>query len=619
MESFNARDLPPEEVARTFVPPPKFSDVLAGTSSLIVGPRGSGKTTLLKMLQIEALESWEHSDAEFLLKEVNYPTVFVATDRRWSNQLSSLGRYGLDDDNASLLAMAAYTTQVLRALVNTMIARTRSVSGDEVRTICRTEMTQTAEAELVRFLAETWQLTPRLASLVSLRQALTSRLVRIRNIAILSSSLRSGEEQFCNEEVSMLSLPFLDAVVMGIEVFNDTVGQPHQRWALAFDELEIAPPNVYSELVDAVRACDDRVLLKLALSPAKQSGPNLETAFAPAPGNDFSLVRLWHPDRVDGESFCYALWNSMVGAKGFAGLKPEVALGVSYFEPEPGPNGDDYEPGSKWANLFKKMRDHDSSFDSYLTRKRIDPDAMHVLRDQVRAADVRKIAPLLPLRMHYRPKDGERIRVQRVRSRKSGKLYCGAKMLFALTEANPRWFKNLFGTMVGSVSNNKVALNIQRRAVDETSRRFAALLKTAPAPVFQFRGSPQGVLGVIRRISKFISDEHIVQPFKAEPAATFTVPSNAANELLEILEEAVNWGGIVYVPDSDDQIILSSLKGKRFRISYLLAPIYGLPVRLGKPASLGTVFSRRGCQLSASDSETEQEEFDLSGEENEIG
>ena len=56
-ESFNARALEPADVARTFIPPDHYSDVLKRAHTLVVGPRGSGKTTILKMLQAPALEN----------------------------------------------------------------------------------------------------------------------------------------------------------------------------------------------------------------------------------------------------------------------------------------------------------------------------------------------------------------------------------------------------------------------------------------------------------------------------------------------------------------------------------------------------------------------------------
>jgi len=73
-------------------------------------------------------------------------------------------------------------------------------------------------------------------------------------------------------------------------------------------------------------------------------------------------------------------------------------------------------------------------------------------------------------------------------------------------------------------------------------------------------------------------------------------------KVLASLGRALNAGAIVYVRDGGP-MILSSLKtfrAKRFRISYLLAPLYGLPLRLGKAVALSTIL---GTRHSASDSQ----------------
>jgi hypothetical protein len=77
--------------------------------------------------------------------------------------------------------------------------------------------------------------------------------------------------------------------------------------------------------------------------------------------------------------------------------------------------------------------------------------------------------------------------------------------------------------------------------------------------------------------------------FIAEPSLTFTVDPNTTDDMLYMLEQALNAGAVVYIPEEESELILSSLKSKRFRISYLLAPLYGLPLRLGEQVSLSTI------------------------------
>ena len=61
----------------------------------------------------------------------------------------------------------------------------------------------------------------------------------------------------------------------------------------------------------------------------------------------------------------------------------------------------------------------------------------------------------------------------------------------------------------------------------------------------------------------------------------------------ESLTRALNAGAIVYVPDEDGQLLLASLRGKRFRLSYLLAPTYHVPLRLGRAVSLSKILNTK--------------------------
>src|SRR5690242_2644351 len=82
---FNARDLTPAEVARSFIPPSAFYDLLSDAHCVLEGPRGSGKTTLLKMLTPEAIAAWSDTDYE-IDRNVGFIGVFVPADVRWAKQ-----------------------------------------------------------------------------------------------------------------------------------------------------------------------------------------------------------------------------------------------------------------------------------------------------------------------------------------------------------------------------------------------------------------------------------------------------------------------------------------------------------------------------------------------------
>lgn len=83
-----------------------------------------------------------------------------------------------------------------------------------------------------------------------------------------------------------------------------------------------------------------------------------------------------------------------------------------------------------------------------------------------------------------------------------------------------------------------------------------------------------------------------------------------SDDLLDSIGKAVNAGAFVYVRDDEGQLILNSVRGKRFRISYLVAPIYRFPIRLGKEVALSTVL-----KWNLTNSRPEQESLPLRPEE----
>src|SRR5580704_16467985 len=113
-----------------------------------------------------------------------------------------------------------------------------------------------------------------------------------------------------------------------------------------------------------------------------------------------------------------------------------------------------------------------------------------------------------------------------------------------------------------------------------------ALLRTIPMPEpltsALSRHRPRSVLEMIRMVGLALRREIVVGDFSTEPVGSFTVDAHVSPRVLEMLGIALNVGAIVYVPDPGSAGILISLKGRRFRLSYLVATRFGLPPRLDR-------------------------------------
>jgi hypothetical protein len=590
-ESFNARALKPSQVAQTFVPSQQYDRLAKRNHTIIVGPRGSGKTTLLKMLQQPALESWDHPRAEHYRTCIDYTGVFIATDLSWGAQIESLGDGQLDENSHRLLSIAAFTTHVLRSLITAILHRvTQSTQGRFP--FRRVTLSEKDEATFVRHVSQAWRIQPTIPSLWALKQALRIRMLQIREIASVEVSRGSEGRGTRLADLLFLHSHFVDAASVAVGAFNEMVGAEGDKWTLMFDELELAPEWIQDELIRSLRSTDPNFLYKLAMTPHSHSARLLqaENDAVPSADQDFDQIALWYVEKVESLQFCNDLWYSMLEDRGIPLKEPRRVLGPSFFETDQFASGPKavYVPNSKASQRFVSLAQNDATFNRYLGAKGIDPREFNRLPGSTMDSIIRKMAPLVAIREYYRAADKERTRDIVYRTRKSAVPYTGSEPLFTVTEGNPRLFIGIVGRLLDNWQNyaSKIKRGAQSKELRKTAQRFSAMLRTIPAPPSQILGTRRGIFDLIAIIGSFFFKEVVIEDFIAEPPLTFRVDQNISDEILLMLQQALNVGAIVYVPDDDTEIILASVRGKRFRVSYILAPLFRLPLRLGVEASL---------------------------------
>jgi hypothetical protein len=590
-DAFNARALNPIEVAQTFIPPNHYNELVKPVHSIVIGPRGSGKTTLLKMLQSQALEAWQHPEASDYRSRVDYSGVFIPTDIGWSEQLKALGEQQLSSEEKKLFGTAAFTTQVLHALVDTMYYRVHASQNGGLVPHRRIEISRADEALLVTEVARKWYLDLSIPTFLALKHELTARLGKLKELS--NAEVLRGPEGRAERlaAIPYLLLHFLTSAIFIVEKFNDLANETNAKWALLFDELELAPKWIRDELVQALRSKDERWLFKLSISPYSQDLNLLKTPDSAMPGNDYQPIALWYPYKEDSYNFCSALFRSMVEQKGLPPTEPFEVFGRSEFEASKTEMSSAYRPGARLQKRFVRLAQQDPTFREYLQGKEVDLNSMHLLTEGERAALVRKITPLVTIRDTFRRSDLRmRSGIGKKRSRKNPALYRGAKSLFAIVEGNPRWFIGIIGNLLDEYARTKVQISPSKQGseVSRAVNKFRALLKTIPSPPITGQQKPRGLLSIIDLIGDYVFNEVVRNNFNPDAVGSFIVDSNLSIELTESLGRALNAGAIIYIPgrDEDGQFVFDSLKGKRFRLSYLLAPHFGLPLRIFEERSL---------------------------------
>jgi hypothetical protein len=602
LSAFNAKAMSYEQIVGSFVSSSKFNQFAGQWNALLVGPRGSGKTTLLRMLSLEAMRAWSSDEAERFRTELNYTGIYVPADLAWGEMLRSLSSR-MSSECSELVAEAAFVTNAMMATLRTMQVRLHRPSSDEGRLRYRfVEMTGDAQGELAREMASIWKLQLRSASLLSLQNALAERLLDIGQQANLLTRRSNVDVDELHAKIPYLGLPLVECVNQAISAFDRAANQVDGVWALLLDEFEVAPNHLQSLVLTALRGGATKLLFKAALAPC---GPHtlisLSTPTPPTAKDDFKQIELWYPDKGEAEGFCARVFASRVAQiANFSELKPEQVFGKSAYAIVDEDGNDQSHSqnlrADKWAKDFKALMERDESFSYFIQRKKISLDNLDSSDSAPSGTLIRKIAPIVAFRNAYRG-----FAVGKKRGRKAfNSAYSGWSAIAAMSEGNPRWLIGLLSGIFAEATISKlpISIPIQHAHSTETAWTFANVLKTVAISQYDQIKTQRPIFQLLMTIGNFFHNRLVTGDFQEDPPMSFIVDDDVDEDTESCLRIAINHGAIVCYQPTDGIGGFDTLHGKRFRLSYLLAPCFKLPVRKSKPINLSRILNTKEQTLS---------------------
>jgi hypothetical protein len=491
----------------------------------------------------------------------------------------------------------------MKSLVTALDNRLHPEAGERTpfRRLTSDEIT---EGSLVSELADAWGLRVRVPSVAGLIVALSSRLMQIGAFAHREASLgpQGRRERFA--EAAPLHIDFIAAATVFVETvelfFPETRSE---RWALLFDELELAPATIRDQLIAATRSVDDRFIFKLSLSPYTSQVTAEGTVTSPMAGHDHLELNLTYAHAADAYEFCSKLFMKIARDFDIPASSPGELLGRSMFGMDSftanstdADSESEYRAAGRLGKRFISLARTDETFSKYLQDRRIDVENLDKLPPNIRDQHVRKVRSIVAVRSEYRTADALfESRKRRTRGRKNPLLYSGERSTFAMAEGNPRWLIGLTTRLMRDAGTARsIPPNAQARETALLANRFRALLKTIPTTAPP--GYQRGLLSILDPIGEYFHEQVVRAPFNPDPVGSFVVDADSPGWLLDSLGKALNTGAIVYVPDPNASSMVSSIKGKRFRLSYALAPHYGLPLLLLREVSLNRILFPRPNQ-----------------------
>lgn len=604
-DSFNARYLGYDEIAELFIANAQYNDLVKSNHSLLMGPRGSGKTTLLKMLTIPAQHFWlQKQSRDSITVKPSFFAIYIPTDVHWKKQMVDFEDEFKDKPQyRNVISRLVVCTNILISTCQTFIdlLEFKRKSDDDPR----------FEGELAEQLILDWKISrPVAANLWSIKHSLLNRLREINNHIKKVRTLKLEEKDI--EYPDYFYDEFLDLVSLACDSFENIFKKDDHftiapfKWALCFDELEIAPSWLQLELLTVLRSLSNQKLLfKLTMVPLVMINDKQDDSIemTAREREDFSIIRTWTYSQTSinyWEQFSRKLIEDKFRRRNpkinpislFGSDNLDRNLAYSFGTEVDLNLKKRYGEGSLIWFLFRELSVIDSSFREFLRRNGISPTNPVPVEERQKDTIFRKIKPIAVHRFQFKSHI-----IGKMRSRKNASLYYGLPRLYDLCDGNPRALIGLIDEFLDKIVIDRDNLakpfdiNVQSNIISYVSKKYLLLLQNHPDANIPYYNKYMNLGSVLEKIGKYFEERIIVDAFTMDPVNCFIVDKDTPQEVTDLLKVAMHLGAIIYL-NPEESVSKATLVGKKFRLSYLLFPNFRLPIVEYNPTPLSKILRK---------------------------
>lgn len=587
----NARDLAPDEVARGFVANADFQQLWQCDNALLMGPRGCGKTTLLKMLTPKALHAWQTEEGKAISAAIRYTGIYIPTDIHWKQQLDNSDRLLEALPKFKLVfSRAAVTTNVLKALCAGM--------RDRLCYEIHLPNLESLEEELCKTLIEVWLLPATILQLTSVEAELSKRINELRTVRNRVAS-RAASDSLVPTLPEFWYLDYMAAAAAACEAFDTLFCRDKaKRWALCFDELELAPDWLQTKLIGQLRSTDQRFLFKLGTSPF----PIVKSRTQSRSKADCTIIVLWHHAGQDKRRFCAKLTESILRRRSLQSVTPKKLLGESphvKFRQIKIPESPNRELRRIIA-LISREAIKGKQLQSELKKYGLNTKALQWPFNEMQKRFLRKIAPLLIHRDAFQSKHivkgGLPVIV-------NSNPYYGEDALYDISDGNPRWLLGMLNDLIRAMpkrGRSMVPAHTQSQIFRAASTAFHTMLETLP--VIGPEGVPfEGlhVVDIVDSVGQYFRNTTVKGEFELSPPGCFKIDANVPTDVRTVLPSGTYEGAFI-CSDLGIHDFYPKPDNKTFRLTYMLAPYFGIPLTAQHAVPVSSLMSSPAARLPVS-------------------
>jgi hypothetical protein len=570
------------------------------------------------MLKVGAqIVAWKNKRQANTLRRFRFCPIYVGADRQLEfvvgNQAAEENRLSINLLSKALLSFRVKFAclDTAKEISNPMLRDIENMSHQFVDLDGR-------ESDLCRALSSVWDLGEKSLSFLEVRLRLYWQLgemnrflERIKHGLIVTPGEILDHAQYLSHDP-------IGSCEAFVSLFNDVSNQPNKIWALCVDELEIMPEDLQNYLFSGFRSIDQRIVLKFATSPFSRIDWRGLGKDRPMSGNDYTPINLGFTTkhdtrRNDARRFSSQLLEALIGSEGKIKQRDNRPLGAHVLgrslitEANTSPDQRNaYSPpdGGHYVR-FKALLERDVAFRQFIEERNIDLEQIHVGSENQRAGRVRKYIWQVACRLAYAPLSSFTRKDQSVGERPPSKkaladIYLGYDSLLTMCEGNPRITISLMRPLVRRYFGTSKAIPFEDQAalLEETIAKYVSLLSTIPVVDPENNIQNMSIIDLTEVIGSFFSSEVNGPAFKAEPLLTFQVDNAVPKEYVDAIGAALNQGAFVMLSDESGLFDHGSIKGARLRFSYLLCPLYHLPLTIGGQVQLSRMLSIRRPRAS---------------------